>query len=146
MLDACAAGWIAWTQSMRPGCIMTCRSPHMPHALHMQSTRSLYHKSPCTPCELTTHETSPPCTPRACEQEHASGSAVVAEYMTALVASGRLQEYVGAVQGGSTATGAAVRLQQGTAAAGGDGLIGQDHRSLYQLLAELQAQVWGVEM
>ncbi len=64
------------------------------------------------------------------------------QYIRALVLSGKLQQY-----SGSQATAAALAAAGGAAApaaAGGLSMeAGEDHRSLYQLLKELQAQVRG---
>ena len=101
----------------------------------------------------------PPCTPLP-PQEHASNSAVVVEYLRALVASGRLSEYAAppAASSSSFAGGLAAGLAGRSAAAvaaGGSGsaatsssssgsvLVAEDHRSLTQLLRDLQLQVWG---
>jgi ATP-dependent metalloprotease len=67
-------------------------------------------------------------------KEHASGAAAVAEYMRALVSSGRLSEYV---------AGSAAGLGLEGPPLGQAGGGGPSHRSLYQLLGEMRSQVAG---
>ncbi|GAX77639.1 hypothetical protein CEUSTIGMA_g5082.t1 [Chlamydomonas eustigma] len=72
-------------------------------------------------------------------KEHASNAAVVVEYLRALAASGRLSEYAAASAASSSTTSA------GGATAGSRTMshIPDDHRSLTQLLRDLQLQVEG---
>lgn len=71
--------------------------------------------------QLTQQHTAPHCTVLYCTHlQHATSAAVVAEYLRALVATGQLERYT---------------------QAGGTPVTGEDHRSLTQLLQDLQAQV-----
>jgi len=77
-------------------------------------------------------------------REHATGSAVVVEYLRALIASGKVSEYTGASAPGAVHSAAStVGAVAGAATLPVQASSMDSHRSLSQLLKDLQAQVAG---